>query len=58
MVKLSQSFLQRIESLERKFEVASIIFEKYRKLFCDMFRFPDEKQVPERRQRGGRKSNK
>ena len=52
MVNLPPSFHRKVVTLERKFEVASIIFDKYRKVFCDLFNFPDEKQVPMTRQRG------
>ncbi len=37
MVKLPQEFQLKIEALERKFEVASIIYDKYRKVFQDLF---------------------
>lgn len=57
MAKLPFSFQQKIEALERKFEVASIIYDKYRKVFRDLFQLPDEKQTPNTRQRG-RKSSK
>lgn len=52
MANLPPSFHRKVITLERKFEVASIIFDKYRKVFCDLFNFPDEKQVPSTRQRG------
>lgn len=52
MANLPPSFHHKVITLERKFEVASIIFDKYRKVFCDLFNFPDEKQVPSTRQRG------
>jgi len=46
MVNLPNSFHKKVEALERKFEVASIIFDKYRKVFCDLFQLPAEKQIP------------
>lgn len=52
MANLPPSFHRKVVTLERKFEVASIIFDKYRKVFCDLFNIPDEKQVPTTRQRG------
>ena len=57
MINLPNSFHKKVEALERKFEVASIIFDKYRKVFCDLFQLPAEKQVPAVRQRG-RKASK
>ena len=51
MAQLPLSFQQKIEALERKFEVASIIYEKYRKVFRQLFNVNDEKtesSVPSR----------
>ena len=52
MAKSPPSLNTKVESLERKFEVASIIFEKYSRVFADLFRKPDEHQAPSLRQRG------
>ena len=57
MVNLPDSFHKKVEALERKFEVASIIFDKYRKVFCDLFQLPAEKQIPTAQKRG-RKASK
>lgn len=44
MASLPLSFQNKIEALERKFEVASIINDKYKKVFHDLFQMPDQKQ--------------
>ena len=44
MASLPLSFQNKIEALERKFEVASIINDKYKKVFTDLFQMPDGKQ--------------
>jgi len=55
MAQLPLSFQQKIEALERKFEVASIIFEKYRKVFRQLFVMTEDKSdsnsAPSRRGR-------
>ena len=43
MARLPQSFQSKIEALERKFEVASIIYDKYRKVFKELFDMNEEK---------------
>lgn len=43
MAQLPSSFQQKIEALERKFEVASIIYEKYRKVFRQLFNVNEDK---------------
>ena len=43
MARLPQTFQTKIEALERKFEVASIIYDKYRKVFKELFEFSEEK---------------
>lgn len=59
MARLSESFQQKIESLERKFEVASIIYDKYRKVFQELFEMNMEKHQTGGSARGrGRKPNK
>ena len=58
MAKLSSTFIDKVETLERKFEVASIIFDKYKKEFCDIFLCPEERQTPGGARQCGRKSNK
>ena len=58
MAKLSSDFVEKVETLERKFEVASIIFDKYRKEFCDIFQCPEDKQTPGGVRQCGRKGNK
>ena len=58
MAKLSSGFTEKVETLERKFEVASIIFDKYKKEFCDIFQCPEDKQTPGGVRQCGRKSSK
>jgi len=41
MAKMDPDFQEKIDSLERKFEVVSVIFQKYMKVFCDVFTKPD-----------------
>ncbi len=43
MAQLPQTFQSKIEALERKFEVASIIYDKYRKVFKELFDLNEEK---------------
>ena len=43
MARLPLSFQTKIEALERKFEVASIIYDKYRKVFKELFDMGEEK---------------
>ena len=57
MTRLPQSFQQKIEALERKFEVASIIYDKYRKVFWELFEFGDEKGAAAPTKPRGRKPN-
>ena len=57
MASLPLTFQQKIEALERKFEVASIINDKYKKVFQDLFQTADQKQTPNSRQRA-RKASK
>ena len=58
MASLPLTFQQKVEALERKFEVASIINDKYKKVFQDLFQMPDQKQqTPNSRQRA-RKASK
>lgn len=52
MATLTLDFQHKIEALERKFEVASIINDKYKKVFHDLFLMPDHKQqTPNKRAR-------
>ena len=39
MVNTDRSLRERIEALERKFEVTSCVFKKYDKIFRDMFNY-------------------
>lgn len=56
MAKLAHDFQKKIETLERKFEVASIIFSKYNRVFQDLFLPLDEKPAAPNR-RGGRRKH-
>ena len=56
MAELSNSFQLKIETLERKFEVASIIFSKYNKIFQNLFSGKEEKPASSGR-RGGRRKH-
>lgn len=56
MAKLAHDFQKKIETLERKFEVASIIFSKYNRVFHDLFLPLDEKPAASNR-RGGRRKH-
>jgi hypothetical protein len=42
MAKLPPCYLEKIEALERKFEVISVIFKKYELEFATVFRFHDD----------------
>lgn len=57
MAQLPQSFQKKIEALERKFEVASIIYDKYRKVFGELFELGEEKQPSAPTRARGRKPN-
>lgn len=57
MACLPQSFQQKIEALERKFEVASIIYDKYRKVFKELFELSEEKPPIAPTRPRGRKPN-
>lgn len=41
MAKMDPDFQEKIDALERKFEVVSVIFQKYLKVFCDVFIKPE-----------------
>uniref|UniRef100_A0A1X7THD3 Retinoblastoma-associated protein N-terminal domain-containing protein n=1 Tax=Amphimedon queenslandica TaxID=400682 RepID=A0A1X7THD3_AMPQE len=41
MAKLPQLYLEKVETLERKFEVISVIFKKYRREFSTIFQLQD-----------------
>ena len=41
MAKIDPDFQEKIDALERKFEVVSVIFQKYLKVFCDVFTKPE-----------------
>lgn len=41
MAKMDPDFQEKIDALERKFEVVSVIFQKYLKVFCDIFTKPE-----------------
>ena len=57
MARLPLSFQQKIEALERKFEVASIIYDKYRKVFRELFEMGEEKTSSAPTRPRGRKPN-
>ena len=46
MVNIDPLFREKIEKLQRKFEVASVIFKKYDLMFRDMFKSPTEMSRP------------
>uniref|UniRef100_A0A1X7TZV0 Retinoblastoma-associated protein N-terminal domain-containing protein n=1 Tax=Amphimedon queenslandica TaxID=400682 RepID=A0A1X7TZV0_AMPQE len=41
MAKLPQLYLEKVKTLERKFEVISVIFKKYRREFSTIFQLQD-----------------
>lgn len=51
MSNLCQEFRERIEKLERNFEVATVIFKKYTPIFLDIFKNPYEEQPKFQRSR-------
>ena len=56
MTKTLHDFQKKIDTLERKFEVASIIFSKYHRVFHDLF-LPLEDRPAAPSRRGGRKKH-
>lgn len=56
MAKLAHDFQKKIDTLERKFEVASIIFSKYNRVFHDLF-LPSEEKPAAPGRRGGRRKH-
>ena len=42
MSNLPQEFRERIERLERNFEVSTVIFKKFEPIFLDIFQSPYE----------------
>uniref|UniRef100_A0A671WKC9 Retinoblastoma-like protein 1 n=1 Tax=Sparus aurata TaxID=8175 RepID=A0A671WKC9_SPAAU len=46
MSNLSQDFRQRMERLERNFEVSTVIFRKFEPIFMDMFQNPQGGEPP------------
>ena len=55
MAKLPQDFRSKIEALERKFEVASIIYDKYRRVFEDLFLLVEDQPVASNTRQRNRK---
>lgn len=51
MDHLDASFHDKVCALERTYEVASVIFNKYCKEFRDLFRDPDRKQSPAKKRK-------
>ena len=51
MDHLDASFHNKVCALERTYEVASVIFNKYCKEFRDLFSDPDRRQSPVKKQR-------
>ena len=51
MDHLDASFHDKVCALERTYEVASVIFNKYSKEFRDIFKDPDRRQSPVKKQR-------
>lgn len=44
MSNLPQEFRERVERLERNFEVSTVIFKKFEPIFLDIFQNPYEEQ--------------
>ncbi|KAM3839160.1 retinoblastoma-like protein 1 [Vipera latastei] len=55
MSNLCQEFRERVEKLERNFEVATVIFKKYTPIFLDIFKNPYEEQPKFQRSRKQRR---
>uniref|UniRef100_A0A8C5SIU4 Retinoblastoma-like protein 1 n=1 Tax=Laticauda laticaudata TaxID=8630 RepID=A0A8C5SIU4_LATLA len=55
MSNLCQEFRERIEKLERNFEVSTVIFKKYTPIFLDIFKNPYEEQPKFQRSRKQRR---
>ncbi|MGH0174432.1 UNVERIFIED_CONTAM: hypothetical protein FKN15_072051 [Acipenser sinensis] len=55
MSSLSQEFRERIERLERNFEVSTVIFKKFEPIFLDMFQNPQEEPPKIQRSRKQRR---
>uniref|UniRef100_A0A8D2Q528 Retinoblastoma-like protein 1 n=1 Tax=Varanus komodoensis TaxID=61221 RepID=A0A8D2Q528_VARKO len=51
MSNLSQEFRERVERLERNFEVSTVIFKKFAPIFLDIFKNPYEEQPKLQRSR-------
>lgn len=49
MSNLPQEFRERVERLERNFEVSTVIFKKFEPIFLDVFQNPfEETSKPQR----------
>uniref|UniRef100_A0A8C6XG03 RB transcriptional corepressor like 1 n=1 Tax=Naja naja TaxID=35670 RepID=A0A8C6XG03_NAJNA len=55
MSNLCQEFRERVEKLERNFEVSTVIFKKYTPIFLDIFKNPYEEQPKFQRSRKQRR---
>ncbi|XP_077191359.1 retinoblastoma-like protein 1 isoform X2 [Paroedura picta] len=55
MSNLSQEFRVRVERLERNFEVSTVIFQKFKPIFLDIFQNPYEEQPKLQRSRKQRR---
>ncbi|XP_054836874.1 retinoblastoma-like protein 1 [Eublepharis macularius] len=55
MSNLSQEFRERVERLERNFEVSTVIFKKFKPIFLDIFQNPYEEQPKLQRSRKQRR---
>ncbi|XP_007419939.1 retinoblastoma-like protein 1 [Python bivittatus] len=55
MSNLCQEFRERVEKLERNFEVSTVIFKKYTPIFLDIFKNPCEEQPKFQRSRKHRR---
>ncbi|KAH0619034.1 hypothetical protein JD844_018638 [Phrynosoma platyrhinos] len=55
MSNLSQEFRERVERLERNFEVSTVIFKKFTPIFLDIFKNPYEEQPKLQRSRKQRR---
>ncbi|KAM6454055.1 retinoblastoma-like protein 1 isoform 2-T2 [Liasis olivaceus] len=55
MSNLCQEFRERVERLERNFEVSTVIFKKYTPIFLDIFKNPCEEQPKFQRSRKQRR---
>lgn len=51
MSNVPQEFRERVERLERNFEVSTVIFRKFEPIFLDIFQNPNEETLKPQRSR-------